>query len=166
MQAASLVKPKTVVIAVNLLWATLALGLVNVVLNYSAFSQAADNASAIGGMRFMIGILLFTWGFSAFLFMQISAGKNWSRITFLVMFVLGLLQTFSTLKAVLSATPAVGAITMLTLVFDVVALFLVFTSPGSLWFSKKMAQSPSCPKCLQPVFANEVFCGNCGNKVK
>lgn len=29
-----------------------------------------------------------------------------------------------------------------------------------------VAKTPSCPKCNQPVSADEVFCGNCGNKLK
>lgn len=29
-----------------------------------------------------------------------------------------------------------------------------------------VAKTPSCPKCNQPVSDDEVFCGNCGNKLK
>lgn len=128
MEAQSAVqKPQTVGTAVNLLWASLAVGLVKMLMDFS-------NLSALAPAAFTNFVLIFTFALIGFLIFKISAGKNWARITFLVMFVLGMLPTLPLVFSEFSRSPVVGALSVAQIGLQVYALFLLFTQPGSSWF--------------------------------
>ncbi|MBX7228967.1 MAG: hypothetical protein K1X48_05125 [Burkholderiaceae bacterium] len=65
-------KPQPVVTAVNLLWASLAVGLVKMLMDFSNLSSMAPAA-------FTNFILIFTFALIAFLIFKISAGRDWAR---------------------------------------------------------------------------------------
>ncbi len=79
-------KPQPVVTAINLLWASLAVGLVKMLMDFSYLSGVAPAA-------FTNFVLIFTFALIAFLIFKISAGRNWARITFLVICIIGVLPT-------------------------------------------------------------------------
>ena len=122
-------KPQPVVTATNLLWASLAVGLVKMLLDSSSLSGVAPAALT----NF---ILIFTFALIAFLTFKISAGRNWARITFLVMFIIGVLPSLPIVMGEFSRSPVVGALSVAQIGLQVYALFLVFTRPGSSWFRK------------------------------
>lgn len=122
-------KPQSVATAVNLLWASLAVGLVKMLMDFS-------NLSAVAPAAFTNFVLVFTFALIAFLIFKISAGRNWARITFLVMFVIGMLPTLPLMLGEFSRSPVVGALSVAQVGLQVYALFLLFTQPGSVWFRK------------------------------
>lgn len=122
-------KPQAVVTAINLLWASLAVGLVKMLLDFS-------NLSAVAPAAFTNFVLIFTFALIGFLIFKISAGRNWARITFLVMFVIGVLPTLPFVLGEFSRSAVVGALSVAQIGLQVYALFLLFTQPGSSWFRK------------------------------
>jgi hypothetical protein len=74
-----------------------------------------------------------------FLIVMISAGKNWARIAFLVLFLLGLVPSAPTLLADFTRSPLIGALGLGDIVLQIWALILVFTNPGKTWFQQKPA---------------------------
>ncbi|MEQ1535132.1 MAG: hypothetical protein ABL923_04580 [Burkholderiaceae bacterium] len=122
-------KPQPVATAVNLLWASMAVGLVKMLMDFSYLSAVAPAA-------FTNFVLVFTFALIAFLIFKISVGRNWARITFLVMFVIGMLPTLPLMLGELSRSPVVGALSVAQVGLQVYALFLLFTQPGSVWFRK------------------------------
>lgn len=125
-------KPQSVATAVNLLWASLAVGLVKMLMDLS-------NLSAVAPAAFTNVVLVFTFTLITFLIFKISAGRNWARITFLVMFVIGMLPRLPLMLGEFSRAPVVGALSVAQVGLQVYALFLLFTQPGSVWFRKVTA---------------------------
>lgn len=119
--------PVQVVWALRLLWSSLAVSvLASFILPQSAEGGAA--AAAVG--------LVVQWGllaFSGWLNLCIWRRKNWARIVYLVLFLLGLV-----LMAVIQVpegTPMTESIlNVAATLLDAVAMYLVFTRPGSDWF--------------------------------
>jgi len=124
-------KPQPVVTAINLLWASLAVGLVKMLMDYSHLSSMASTS-------FTNFILIFTFALIAFLIFKISAGRNWARIAFLVLFITGVLPTLPIVLGEFSRSGVVGALSVTQTGLQIYALFLVFTFPGSSWFRKVM----------------------------
>ena len=122
-------KPQPVVTAVNLLWASLAVGLVKMLMDFS-------NLSGMAPAAFTNIILIFTFALIAFLIFKISAGRNWARITLLVMFIIGVLPTLPIVLDDFSRSAVVGALSVAQIGLQVYALILLFTQPGSSWFRK------------------------------
>ena len=125
-------KPQPVATAVNLLWASMAVGLVKMLMDFSSLSAVAPAA-------FTNIVLVFTFALIAFLIFKISAGRNWARITFLVMSVIGMLPTLPLMLGEFSRSPVVGALSVAQVGLQVYALYLLFTQPGSVWFRKVAA---------------------------
>ena len=122
-------KPQSVGTAVNLLWASLAVGLVKMLMDFS-------NLSTVAPAAFTNFILVFTFALIGFLIFKISAGRNWARITFLVLFIIGVLPTLPIVFGEFSRSAVVGALSVAQIGLQVYALFLLFTQPGSGWFRK------------------------------
>lgn len=113
-------KPKPIVTAVSLLWASMAVGVVKMLIDFLYYSALAPAA-------FTNFVLVCTFAFLAFLLTKISAGRNWARITFLVLFVLGMLPALPLMLGEFSRLPVVGALSVAQVGLQVYALFLLFT---------------------------------------
>ena len=122
-------KPQAVVTAINLLWAALAVGLVKMLMDFS-------NLSVVAPAAFTSFVVIFTFALIGFLILRISAGRNWARITFLVMFIIGVLPALPMVLSEFSRSAVVGALSVAQTGLQVYALFLLFTQPGSSWFRK------------------------------
>ena len=122
-------KPQLVVTAIFLLWASLAIGVVKMLLDFSYLSGVASAA-------FTNFILIFTFVLIAFLISKISVGRNWARITFLFIFIIGVLPILPIVLGEFSRSAVVGALSVAQIGLQVYALFLLFTLPCSSWFRK------------------------------
>lgn len=122
-------KPQAVITAINLLWASLAIGFVKMLMDFS-------NLNAVAPAAFTNFVLIFTFALIGFLIFKISAGINWARITFLVVFIIGVLPTLPIMLGEFSRSAVVGALSVAQIGLQVYALFLLFTQPGSSWFRK------------------------------
>jgi len=70
----------------------------------------------------------------AFLIWKISQGKNWARIVYLVLFLLGGVFYFTFVRAAFGRSTAVALLTILQSLMQLVALILVFVGPAKDWF--------------------------------
>jgi len=122
-------KPPIVAKAANLLWVSLAVGIVKFLMDFSYISAVASTA-------FIIFVLLFAIGILALLIFKILAGRNWARITFLVLFIIGVLPSLFYISGEFSRSPVVGILSVAQVGLQTYALFLLFTHPGSIWFRK------------------------------
>jgi hypothetical protein len=122
-------KPQPIVSAVVVLWASVGVGLVKMLMDLS-------NISGVAPAAFTNFILIFTFTLIAVLIFNISAGRNWARITFLVMFIIGVVPTLPLVLGEFSRSAVVGALSAAQIGLQVYALFLLFTQPGSSWFRR------------------------------
>ena len=128
--SAPLQKPKQVIRAVTLLWVSLSLGVIVFLLDLR-FVQATAPGPAV----WLIPIAVL--GLLAFLIVSISSGRNWARIVFLVMFVLGALPYLLALTDMFSRSVITGSVSTAQFLLQAIAMYLVFTHPGSTWFRQR-----------------------------
>lgn len=125
-------KPRSLSIAVNLLWVSLVVAMVYMLTKLSATGVLLE--MDIVGLAIFFLAPLSAVAVGAFLILKIAAGKNWARIVYFVMFatnaisLLFMLVTFSQhlLIDILLGAVGVG--------LQSYALFLLFTQPGKDWF--------------------------------
>lgn len=122
-------RPRSVGIAVTLLWASLFVGVVKVLMDFS-YLRAVARADLISF------VIIFTFALIVFLIFRISAGKNWARIAYLVLFVIGTLPTVPIVLGEFSRSPVAGVLSVVQVGLQIYALVLLFTKPGSGWFRK------------------------------
>ena len=116
--------PRPVRVAVGLLWASMALGVINGIIDFPS-----------GSRSFMYVVAVVVFAVQALLFFNIAAGRNWARITFLVLFLLGAMMSLPLfLPMFVFAPPAAALLVLLMTFLQAYALVLLFTQPGSGWF--------------------------------
>ncbi|MGH7362301.1 MAG: hypothetical protein ACREJ7_07340 [Candidatus Methylomirabilales bacterium] len=115
--------------AVNALWASLAVGLVKALLDFA-------NISAMAPAAFIIIVSAAALAFVAFLIAKISAGRNWARIVWLILFALGMPLNLSIMFAEFTRAPVIGALSLVQVGMQGYGLLLLFTQPGSVWFRR------------------------------
>jgi len=124
-------KPRNIVIAVNLQWAGLAIGVIATV--FALVTQYPKETIKYASTPIFLGVLLLiTVAVQALLIFKIAAGRNWARILLAVSFVMGLFQ----IPALLTESPMRVITFSLQTILQGYGLFLLFTKPGSTWFSK------------------------------
>jgi hypothetical protein len=119
--------------AVNLLYSTLGIGVVRSVMEVS---RLARDASAGFVIFVTIAVFAVTW----FFIYMIGRGKNWSRITYLVMFIFGIPLAVQPLMRSLESEVVSGVLGILQTTIQAVALALLFKAPASTWFRQSRRQ--------------------------
>jgi len=122
-------RPSQVLLAVRLLWASLGLGIVT----------SAIMRPHLPPGRETLFIQVATFALLGWLTYKIWAGRNWARITFLVLWVLGFIPAVPILLRTFGVSPLAGSINLVQSLLQIVALYLVFTNPGRSWFKPKVA---------------------------
>ena len=81
----------------------------------------------------------FAAALSIWLFFNIYSGRNWARLLFVVVWLLGAAALLTpTSLAVIKAAPAVArASTVLGIAVNLTVLWLLFVSPGRTWFKNR-----------------------------
>ncbi|CAE6822143.1 hypothetical protein R70006_06252 [Paraburkholderia domus] len=120
-------KPKSVPMAVNLFWTSLVVGIFKTLLDFPHFRATAP-------ATYTTVVLVGSLALLTVLFLKVSAGRNWARITVLVFFALGALPGLPLLFEEFSRSPVVGVLSMAQCCLQAYGLFLLFTKPGSNWF--------------------------------
>lgn len=148
-QQRNLLKPKRVILATKLLWSTqiiwtsLAIGFV-IMAAYASNNEASISPDISSQevvlpyfsaiflfslmLTFLALILPYTW-----LILKISSGKNWARLVLLPPSIMGILLFIPTLLAKPNRTDFTFFISMFPIF---IALWLLFTKPGSTWFKE------------------------------
>ncbi len=122
-------RPKEVTIAVILLCLLMATGFIQLILNASMLLKIAPPAFIAFTVSAFLGIgILLTY--------MIWNGRNWVRITFLVLFIIG--TPFSILQTlqILIVAPISGLLNIGGIVIQIIALILLFQKPSSDWFKE------------------------------
>jgi FtsH-binding integral membrane protein len=125
-------RPKKVQNAVTILYITLGIGIVRAVIEASANAEMA-------GVGFFMFITLVLVALIMLLIAMIARGRNWARITCLVLFLLGLLPSILALIRSFTLSPISGVLEMVQVVLTIVALVLLFQQDSSAWFRTKAA---------------------------
>ena len=120
-------KPKKVQTAVTILYVTLGIGILRAVIEASANAEMA-------GVGFLMFVTLVVFAFMAFLIAKIGGGKNWARITFLVLFLLGLLPSILPLLRSFDINPLSGFLGLAQIVLQILALVFLFQQESGDWF--------------------------------
>ncbi|MCK5229877.1 MAG: hypothetical protein KAR13_06410, partial [Desulfobulbaceae bacterium] len=70
-------------------------------------------------------------------------GKNWARITYLIIIIIGIPPITLNFITAVSRSPAVGAIMLLTFVLQFAAVVLLLNNKSKTWFKAQKAQRNS-----------------------
>jgi hypothetical protein len=129
-------KPKQVKLAVALLWISLALGPLNLLLDDKSPARTivASQPAFLGLMAGVVGVL----ALMAVLVVFIYRGRNWARVVYLVMYLLGALPWLLSLPVLFGRSPVAGAVYVVQGTIQAVALYFIFSQPGSAWFRRRM----------------------------
>ena len=119
--------------AVKLLYASLFLGIVVEAVDFSYLKSLGSAGSALF-------VLLFTFGLLLFLIWKISSGRNWARITFLILFLAGIPMFLPNLSNELKRNPFAATISVVQVLLQIVAFFLLFRSASGISFKKGTAR--------------------------
>lgn len=120
-------KPPKIKHAVLMLWISLGLGVVRSVWEIPA-------QSAQSSLGFVVFVMAFTFVFIGFFIWMIDKGKNWARITFLVLFILGVPLSILPLLQSLAYAPISGLIGIAQVVLQTIAVIFLFLKDSSAWF--------------------------------
>jgi hypothetical protein len=122
-------KPSSIIAAINILYATLFLAVVN-----WAISQWSTDVHPTSTAETVI-ILLVTLGLIFSLIKMIGLGKKWARVVLLVLFVLGILPFFWMLGALFKSNLLVGVLSVFQALLQAVALVFLFSQASTQWFN-------------------------------
>ena len=90
----------------------------------------------------MLGIGVFVLGIMLWLVYMIAKGRNWARITFLVLFLVGLPWSIPALLSSFSAYPFSAILGISQILLQVVALVLLFGAEARHWFTASSTPPP------------------------
>lgn len=125
-------RPQSVTTAVNLLWTSLAVGLVKITMDFS-------HLASLGSAAIALGTFLAVFAVMSLLIFKIAAGRNWARISFVVFFVLGVLPAVPIVIDEFGRSGLLGLLSVLQTGLQLYALWLIFSQPGKAWFKKAVA---------------------------
>lgn len=123
-------KPRSVTLAVTLLWISFAIGLIRMLVDPSGLK-------AVPFPAIVWPIAAVITAFFCLIIFKIAAGRNWARITFLVVFLVSLVLGLPALMAEFLRNPAFGLLSVVSSLMQLCAVILLFTSPGKSWFRTK-----------------------------
>ena len=125
------VRPDQVVLAIRLAAINYGLGLVGILVSWEYFSKLQPIGSLIFNQLFSLAL-------SVWIYYKIYKGRNWARITLLVLFALGSVMTLSGLvRNLLMAAPVIAKVQMIVGIgIGLAILWLLFISPGRRWFRR------------------------------
>ena len=128
-------RPREVTLAARLLWVALALGAFNAVVDSARLASSGSVppyflVGSVAGSLLVLCVL-------AWLTNRIAHGRNWARIVFLVMFVIGIPIFLLQLPVMFASSVFATAVSATISVLQMIALYLVFLGAGSYWFSRR-----------------------------
>ena len=120
-------RPAEVVLAVSLLWSSVALGAFSQMFFWRHVKFSEDIVYAICDQLVVLA-------FVALIYYKIWQGRNWARIALLILSAIGLYFYVPMLIRLLILITAAGLIGVLQFLLQAFAMYLVFTHPGNVWF--------------------------------
>jgi hypothetical protein len=132
-------KPKSIIAAMNIMYAALFLGVINGAIRQ--WTTDLHATSPILRVIILIGSLLLVFT----LIKQIGFGRKWARVVLLVLFVAGMLVYPRALSALFKANFLVGVISLLQALLEIVALVFLFSKESTQWFNRVHAAAQDKP---------------------
>jgi hypothetical protein len=120
-------RPRPVTRAVQLLVASLAIGLLKAIFH---LAQRTSGATLV----FALLIVIASFGLLFFLVMKISAGRNWARIILLVLVLFGVPFTVPTYLEEVRRNTLFGTLSIIISILQLIGTYLLFTKQSNLWF--------------------------------
>lgn len=133
-------RPKKVSTALKLLYLAFILVIISSILNIS-ISIPSMLQMGVGGtyFEFIIGVTIFIYvlslGFFAFLIYKIRKGRNWAKITFLVLFAISILLSISSVIQSLTTNTLPEILSIIEILLETTAIVLLFQKKSSEWFN-------------------------------
>jgi len=126
-----MMRPSQVVTAIWLAVIGYCMGVIVIFLSWDYYSKLQTVGALVWNQLFTVCLL-------AWIYYKIYMGRNWARITLLVLSVLGALFTLSgVVMKVLAAAPPLAKVQMFVgIALNVAILWLLFFSPGRYWFRR------------------------------
>ncbi len=128
-------RPRQISVAIWLLCISFAIGYLNRDLVYPLIAGTAFPRVPAMAASFIIGIAVSMW-----IGRKLLLGRNWMRVTFLILFVLGLAFTPFRMARLFHGSNELLIIYVVQSVIQAFAILLMFIKPGSSWFSKRNDQ--------------------------
>ena len=122
-------KPSSIIAVINILYATLFLGIIN-----WAIGQWATDVHPASPAAAVIELLI-TLGLIFSLIKMIGLGKKWARVVLLLLFVLSLLVFRWTLGPLFKSNMLVGVLSVFEALLQAVALIFLFLQASTQWFN-------------------------------
>ena len=116
-------KPVEVINAVKLIYGSICAGIINSIIEHHAVS-----------IEEWLPQIVFTYGVSFLLATKISFGKNWARITYLIIIFIGIPPITLNFINTISQSPTVGTIMLLTFILQIAAVVLLLNNKSKTWF--------------------------------
>ena len=117
-------RPQKVQNAVSILYVTLGIGIISAILQvlaHGAISRMFTTLVIVAAMAFLI--------------VMTGRGRNWARVTLLILFLVGVLPSILPLVRFFAVHPISGFLGLAQLVLQIVALIFLFQEESSQWFS-------------------------------
>lgn len=125
-------KPRQVVLAIRILWVSLCIGIPDIV--YQMFKTGAEDTGLFVAAVVVQAIVLALVGL---LIVKIAAGRNWARIAFLTLVVLGVALMLLVERTVLTSNALHVVTATIQTLLEAVAMYLVFIGTGRHWFARR-----------------------------
>jgi len=123
------VRPKEVIYAVWMLWLSIPLGIPASVYEYQRAVSQDPNP-------FVLPFFFAMYAIGMVLNVFIYRGHNWARLFTLIIYILAIVSFFALFNEYLEYPVVPLASNVVVLVLGVIALYLLFTRPGYLWFRR------------------------------
>jgi hypothetical protein len=119
--------PKNVFNGVVLLFIALGLGILRAIIGIPMLEEPiAILITAIIAVPFIL--------LEAFLIYMIYGGKDWARITFLVLFIVGIILDIENMIIWFFAVPILFVLCIIEIIVTIIALFFILQDKSSKWF--------------------------------
>lgn len=126
-QNSSMEKPIEVTRAVQLLYASLGVGIVKSVVDFAHLSSEVH-------LMFILFVMILTFALLFFFIWKISDGRNWARIVFLILFLLGLPMSIPIYLEEIGRNLFLAILTSIQIIIQIVAIYLMFMKNSNPWF--------------------------------
>jgi len=132
-------KPKSIIAAMNILYATLFLGIIN-----WAIGQWTMNLPTGADVQRVITLII-TLVIVFALIKQVGLGRKWARVVLLILFIAGLVFYLWAFPTLYKANLLVAVISLLQAVLQLVALIFLFSKDSTQWFNRVHATAENEP---------------------
>lgn len=154
------VRPKFTSLALWCLYANWAIGILSAIGNIFMNPEHLAQSGMSTGSTLLFAAVLFAILF--FIYYSIGQGKNWARILFVVLFVLGLLGFILSYHLVAAQGTLAITSSLLSYLLQLAALLLLYTKESSLYF--KMSSVKAC--CDRQKYSEHTSACSAANKSK